>query len=695
MYKLTDDIKALKYIDDKYSQLLSNLCIVTIKDLLTYFPYRYIDNTAFINISELLTSREYSIKYQIRAQVKSFKSAFIRGGRSIQSLKLIDESGEINAMFFNQTYLSNALIEGNKYIFNGKIRLKGKKNIFYPENYDIIKENRESNHLGIITPEYFSTEGLSKKWLRNRIKDLINAINFVEFQSFLSEFDVANSLKTIHFPDNFENLNRSIRNLSLIELINIQLKLLVNKESLKDYKSISLNSNTLTKDLKKILDKIPFKLTLDQKKIIKEIIEQLSLSTPLNSLIEGDVGSGKTILIIIISYLLAKQGYQSVILAPTTILAKQHFETFKKYIDEREVSIDLVIKDTKQDRGNSFSDILIGTSAILSRQSNLIKNLGLIVVDEQHRFGVSQRESLLKPIEVILEGNSINKEKEARSKKTLKNKGVIGKKKVNNMVFPHFINMSATPIPRTLAQLIFQDITIFQLKEKPLGRLPIITYIVPDEKREDSINWVIEKVKNGDQVYWICPLIDISEKVNAQSSEELFENITKDARFKNINIGLLHGRIKEKDKIEILEKFNNKEIDVLISTSVIEVGIDVKNATIILIENAERFGLAQLHQIRGRVGRGDKQSYCLVFFDKDISKDKLNRLKFFSENDDGFELSEFDLNNRGPGEIYGFKQSGVPYLKIATLSDHDLISKSKDFAHQLYSNGVKGIELFE
>lgn len=673
MLNLSDNIKSLKYIDTKYSDILSRLNIFTVKDLLTYFPYRYIDNTQFISINELLYTTDYTNKHQIKGRVKSFRNAFIRGGRTIQTLKIYNDTDEINTIFFNQKYLATSLIEGKEYIFVGKVRIKGKKNIFYPETFDLVRDNEESNHLGIITPEYFLTEGLSKKWLRNRIKELINALDLIKFESFLNEFDLKNSLKEVHFPESFESLNTSIRNLSLIELINIQLKLSANRELLKKYTSIKLKSSDIKKDLKNILEKIPFKLTADQEIVLKRIIEQLNSTLPINSLLEGDVGSGKTIIAIILSYLLAKQGFQTVILAPTTILAKQHYQTFCKYIDEREVSIKLIIGSNKE---NQSSDILIGTSAILSRKSNLINNLGLIIVDEQHRFGVSQREDLLKPIENLLVKDSDNKVSD-------------------KSIYPHFINMTATPIPRTLAQLIFQDITIYQIHQKPKGRLPIISYLVPPKKKNDSIDWIIEKIKLGEQVYWICPLIESSETVNAKSSEEVFNELTNDKRFKDIKIGLMHGRLKDNQKIEILEKFNNKEIDLLISTSVIEVGIDVKNATIIVIENGERFGLAQLHQMRGRVGRGDKQSYCLIFYGDNLTKDKLNRLEFFSKNNDGFELSEYDLNNRGPGEIYGFKQSGVPYLKLANLNDLDLIQESRAKANKLYAQGIRNIELFQ
>jgi len=303
----------------------------------------------------------------------------------------------------------------------------------------------------------------------------------------------------------------------------------------------------------------------------------------------------------------------------------------------------------------------------LARKANLIKNLGIVIVDEQHRFGVSQREELLSPLEEAIQTQKF---------------------------YPHFLNMTATPIPRTIAQALFGDVEVETINTKPEGRQAIKTFIVSEPKRSDSYKWIADKIKEGDQIYWVCPLITESELITAASAEETFAKLQKDKYLKKFKAVLLHGRMKNIEKSQILQDFKDKKYDILVSTSVIEVGIDISNATIMIIENAERFGLAQLHQIRGRVGRGEKESFCFIFYSKDLKESGLSRLKFLSENDNGLKIAEFDMQNRGPGEIYGFKQSGIPKLKIANFADLELIKQSRSIAENLFKNGVKTITLF-
>lgn len=662
--QLTDSVTTLKYIRSKYALLLEKLDIYTVKDLLTYFPFKYVDTSEVTSIKDMILSEDFTKVYQISGEISSFRNGYLRSRRTLQSAKLTDETGNIKCIWFNQPFLENALKSGKKFIFSGHIK-KGKSGFtFYPNFYEEIKEDKDTVHLARITPEYYLTAGLSKKWLRNRIKELIDNINQIDIPDEIKSGNLKEWISNVHFPTSYNTLDQSIKNLSIYEFADIQLKIIEAKNLSQTKPAVQINSSNMMKDFEHILSVIPFQLTIDQKKVVNNLIQGISQGILINSLVQGDVGSGKTIIAFILTYLLAKQGFQSVILAPTTILAKQHYLNFTNLLKEQNISVELVSSENKKSQSE---DILIGTSAVLARKANLIKNLGLVIVDEQHRFGVCQREELLKPLEQALESQKF---------------------------YPHFINMTATPIPRTIAQALFGDVLVETINTKPAGRQPIQTLLVPHAKREDSYKWISQKIKDGDQAYWVCPLITESEVISAKSAEEVFESLKKEKHLKQFKVALLHGKMKDSEKSIILQDFKEKKYDILVSTSVIEVGIDVANATIMVIENAERFGLAQLHQIRGRVGRGVKESYCLLFFDKSLKAKGIDRLKFLTENDNGLKISEFDLQTRGPGEIYGFRQSGIPKLKIANFANLELIKESRVLAENLFKQGVNKIELF-
>ncbi len=678
--QLNDSVTTLKQISGKYAAILEKLGIYTIKDLLTYFPYKYNDSSTAITIKDLIFNGDTESDHLIKVTVNDFKSGFLRSRKTIQEAHLVDETGEIKATWFNQPYLKDVFKEGREFLVLGKLAHKGKTFQFYPKLYEQIIEGRENVHLGRIAPEYNLTEGITKKWFRNRMKSLVDSIDQLEIkdelkeagswkleakdskESEMSEMDLKGNIAELHFPSDSDKVNKATDNLSLYELTHIQLKLEQRRQENEKYNSVNVKDIDTNKIIKDFLDKLHFKLTADQKSIVDDTIERIRNNELINELIQGDVGSGKTIIAVIISLIMSKAGYQTVILAPTTILAKQHFKTFENYLKDSNVEIELVTSDNKDTKAK---DILIGTSAVLARKKDLIKKLGLIVVDEQHRFGVMQREELLEPFADI----------------------------IDKKCYPHFINMSATPIPRTIAQAFFGDLTVSTIKTKPVGRLPIKTFLVEDKKRKDSYKWIQEELLKGHQAYWVCPLVTESDKLDkVKSAEEMYVELRKE--LKGVKVGLIHGQMKEAEKTEVMKDFLEHKLDILVSTSVIEVGIDVPNSTIMIIENAERFGLAQLHQIRGRVGRSDKQSWCFLFYDKDINSLALLRLQFLSQNDDGLKIAEFDLQNRGPGEIYGLKQSGLPNLKIAKLTNLDLIKESKKVAEELYKRGVREIELF-
>lgn len=662
--ELSDSVTTQKQINTAYSELLLKINIKTLKDLLTHFPRKYENASQIDSISDIFLAPDEKKDYVLKVEIIKFKNAFLRTRKTLQRAELVDESGVIKAMWFNQPYLEQVVNKNKEFLLKGRIRVKGKAITFYPNLYEPVIENRESVHLGRIAPEYSLTEGISRKWFRNRVKNLVDNIDSINIPNEIEEFVSTNELKTsiaqLHFPESFEEVEKASKNLSLMELTNIQLKLEEKRLKNKEFMAPNVDLDT-KKVLGSFTSKLPYTLTTDQQDIINKLTTRIEKSELLNELIQGDVGSGKTVVAACIALIIAKAGFQVAIFTPTTILAKQHFKTFADFFtDYKDISIELV---TSENKDSKQADILIGTSALLARKSNLIKNLGCIIVDEQHRFGVTQREELLDPF----------------------------RKLISKKHFPHFINMTATPIPRTIAQTFFGDVDVSTIKTKPKNRKPIKTFILEDSKRNECLDWVEGQVKEGNQAYWVCPLISESETLEVASAEEIYKKLKKIK--KTIRFGLLHGQMKQAEKSKIMSDFSNGDIDVLVSTTVIEVGVDVPNASIMIIESSERFGLAQLHQIRGRVGRGDKQSWCFLF-QSNNSESSTARLKFLANNYDGKEIAEFDLKTRGPGEVYGEKQTGIPNLKIAKLNDVDLIKQSRTIAEKLYNVGIRKIELF-
>jgi ATP-dependent DNA helicase RecG len=664
---LSDSVVKIKQINESTAKKLSKLEIFTVRDFLTHFPRKYIDSSKVVSIFDIVKNPDAETEYTVAGKLSDFSSSHIRGKISIQKCKLTDSSGYILCMWFNQPYLKNALKMNTEYTMIGKIKVLKNRNInFYPRLFEQNLDNRELVHTARIVPEYSLTDGVGRKWFRNRMKSLTDDLSAIEIKDelYLNKItgeSIKTSIKRIHFPDSDKDIKESSAILSLNELVNIHLKLEEKRNTSQKYKAPEIRNNSNIDRITEFIKSLPFELTEDQKKVIKIITANILNKKLLNLLIQGDVGSGKTVVAITAALLVHYQNYQTVVLAPTTILAEQHYYTFKKFLKDVPVKIELV---TSANRKTQSGDILIGTSAVIARKQSLINNLGLVIVDEQHRFGVKQREELLEPF----------------------------KEKLLKDCLPHFINMTATPIPRTIAQVFFGDTDVEIINSKPIGRLPIKTYVITEEKRQDSFEWIEQQVISGNQVYWICPLIEESEKLQVKSAEATYEALKK--IFPKRKIGLLHGRLKSQEKSEIMNNFNSGNIEILISTSVIEVGMDVPNATIMIIESPERFGLAQLHQIRGRVGRSDKQSYCFLFLPEQISSDAKNRLEFFAKTSDGFKIAEFDLQSRGPGEVYGTRQSGLPNLKIATFYDLNLIKKSKLIAEKLYSLGYREIDLF-
>ncbi|MBT6142966.1 ATP-dependent DNA helicase RecG, partial [bacterium] len=519
-------------------------------------------------------------------------------------------------------------------------------------------------HSGRVVPVYHENSKINSKWLREKIQPLLYLTNMIE-DPLPEEIKSDNKLMTlgeavnqVHFPDSQEDLLKARKRLGFDEMFAIQLGVLNRKlEFQQDTQEVSKLVEVDYDLIEEFKSKLPFKLTSAQLRTIKEILQDISSPRIMNRLLEGDVGAGKTLVACICLLVVIKSGYQGVFMAPTEILAKQHYKNLIKTLQPFGINIQLLTgsltKKQKQLVASGLAtktvDLVVGTHAVIQAGIEFA-NLGLAVVDEQHRFGVNQRSVFKK----------------------------FGQ--------PHMLSMTATPIPRTLALTLYGDQELSILDEKPIGRSPIITRCVPGSKRKEAYLWVEDQLSKGRQAFVVCPLIDPSEAIAAKSVVEEYERL-RDVVFPNRRVGLVHGRLKQDQKDDMMLQFKNHELDILVATTVIEVGIDIPNASIMVIEACERFGLAQLHQLRGRVGRGVHQSYCFLF-PETSSQTTRKRMQAMVQYDDGFKLSEIDLELRGPGEVYGVRQSGIPDLKMASLADTKLVkaaAKAAEYVMQHYA----------
>ncbi len=657
--KLQSSVLTIPQIGEKYQKLLEKIGIFTVSDLLFYFPKTYHDSSAIYTIRDLNTEEVKTFK----ARVIEIKSQRTRKRKfTIQTAILEDNTKQIESIWFNQPFLTTALETNNEYLFSGKLNPKSYKPQILSPEFEEIKP--QQTHLGRITPIYSLTKGISNKWLRSRIKWLVEKIDYIENlhesmdKRILKKYkllDLKTSLSQIHFPQNQQILEKSKHRFAFEELLNIQIELEKRKKTIKQFTTTRLKINQ--NDINLLKETFKHQLTRDQEKAIKDILADLNSSKPMNRLLSGDVGSGKTIVAIAASLVVARNHYQTAILAPTTVLAKQHFETFKKLLKPFNLSISLITNQTKLRNIKKDSDIFIGTHAILFKKHDLFSNLNLMIIDEQHRFGVEQREDLRKTFTNLKTKETIN-----------------------------LLMMTATPIPRTLALTLFNDLDVTQIQQKPKMRLRTKTFLINEKKRSNAIKWLKEQATNGTQIFWIAPLIEESENMAIKSVTDIYEELQK--KLPDLNIEILHGKLnpKTKDlKLTRFKQFEKNKIHILVSTSVIEVGIDIPNANIIVIEGAERFGLAQLHQLRGRVGRSDKQSWCFLFTSHKPTQEQYERLNYFCKTSDGFQLAEFDLKLRGPGEVYGTKQTGIPDLKFAKLNDMKLIKQTKEAINIIFN----------
>lgn len=640
---LDSSVAELPLVGPVYQKRLEKLGISTIRNLIYHVPSKYND----FSYSPGIAATQIGDTVTIHGTLNSLKNQYTKSGKRIQIGEVEDTSGQITVVWFNQAFLTRTLYPGTELSLAGEIGWFGAKKALISPEYEITRLGAETVHTGKIVPVYPETEGVSSKWLRTKVKQAYQICGN-QIKEYLPQtygfVGLPEALRSVHFPPSLAAAAVGRRRLAFDELFHLQAESLKRKrEWQKNKAAYRLVINKL--EISNFIKSLPFTPTKSQKTAVEEILTDLQKPYPMNRLLEGDVGSGKTMVAAIAAFAAFANGYQSVIMAPTQILSRQHFNTLNNLLQPFKVSVSLITAGDRKPKAVG-SDVYIGTHALIHQKLDLDK-VALVVIDEQQKFGVEQREHLVK-------------------------------KALRRNIAPHILTMTATPIPRTVALTFYGDLDLSTLTEIPGGRPKVTTWIVPLEKREKAYRWIQQQITNNlSQAFVVCPLIEESEKETMKDVRNVtteFQMLKK--QMSNIKFGLLHGRLKADEKEKVVKDFRDRKIDILVTTPVIEVGIDIPNAAIIVVEAAERFGLAQLHQLRGRVGRGQEKSYCLLFAEAEGEKPQA-RLKAMRQNLSGFELAELDLNLRGPGEIFGFKQHGIPDLKIASWTDIDLIKKAR------------------
>ncbi|NUM25546.1 MAG: ATP-dependent DNA helicase RecG [Candidatus Buchananbacteria bacterium] len=653
---LTTPVSQITRVGKTTADRLKRLEIETVNDLIFYYPWRWEDLSKISKISELKTGELSTIKVKI--QLLSSRRSLAK--RKILTEGLVaDESGSLKIVWFNQPFLAKTLQIGDEVYFSGKVDFGRYGFQMTNPVYEKVT-NGSTTHTARIVPIYPLTHSLTAKQIRFLIKSALVAVDQVvdflppEIITSYRLMSLSEALRQIHFPDNQQLLDQAIRRLKFNELFLFELRVMINRSEIRqETAEVVLFKEQETKDF---ISQLPFSLTNDQRKAAWQIISDLQQSRPMNRLLEGDVGSGKTLVALLAMLNVARNEKQSVLMSPTEILASQHYQTISKLFSNSNIKTGLLTRSQKLINNEKVSQskmlsginsgevkIIVGTHALI-QESVKFNSLALAVIDEQHRFGVTQRKHLRE------------------------NSG-------NSATTPHLLSMTATPIPRSLALALYGDLDLSIIREMPKERKKIITKLVEGSKRNEAYEFIRQQIDQGRQAFIICPLIDPSDTLGVRSVTEEYERLSGTV-FSDLTISMLHGKLKSMDKERIMADFLANKSKILVATSVVEVGVDVPNASVMLIEGADRFGLAQLHQFRGRVGRSSYQSYCFLVSEQNSQKTAA-RLRAMVSAKDGFELAELDLELRGPGEVYGTTQSGFPEFKLATLTDYRLIQEAK------------------
>lgn len=648
---LSSSVQYVPRVGPRMATLLQKLGIETVYDLLLYAPSRYNDFSKTYPVARVPVGETVTITGTV-SSIGSFRT---KSGKRMISARLTDESGSLDIIWFNQIFILKIIHKGDRLRVSGKCDWFGAKRAIIAPEYEIIPPEdtpAKSLHTGRLVPVYSETRGLSSKWLRGRIAQVL-----MELPSTLTDplpqllrdqeslMDLPNAIASVHFPESLDEAARARERLAFDELLVLLLRAHEAKQEWK-HKKRAHEFPLSQHQTNAWMDALPFHLTADQQSAVTDVLSDIASDIPMNRLLVGDVGSGKTAVAAAACYAVCISGHHAALLAPTQILARQHMETLTGLLSVHNIDVELILggsAKTGKKQPVTRGTVYVGTHALLSKQ-DLLPGLDLVIVDEQQRFGVKQRAAL----------RQMNEE----------------------TTVPHQLTMSATPIPRTIAQTALGNLDLSTITTMPHGRKPVKTWVVPNAKRDSAYKWMKDELtKNHTQAFIVCPLIDESETlstVKAVTSE--YETAKK--QLAGLSVGLLHGRMKNEQKEQTLKDMNSHKTDVLVATPVVEVGIDIPDATIIVIEAAERFGLSQLHQLRGRVGRRNKPSYCLLFTEQEDEHTQA-RLKAMETIHNGPQLADLDLSLRGPGELFGTRQHGVSGLTLASLTDTNLLSRVK------------------
>lgn len=653
---LETPIQYVKGVGPRRAAVLAKLGIEKVEDILYHVPRRYVDRSTIKKIRDLRIGEHETFLGKV--VTKGLRRT--RTGEPVFSLALTDGTGMITCKWFNQPYLAGTFKVGDEFVVSGDIDFYRGLQTMHPE-YEKASDAEQLLHTGRVVPVYPLSEGIGQKQMRQIIRNALDLSlssleetlpeDMVKKRGFLSREE---AVSQVHFPEMPKRGEEARRRIAFDELFYLQLLLAIRKKRmLAPRTGIRFDKGERLTCM--LLERLRFELTKAQKKVLSEIKDDMRGGRIMNRLLQGDVGSGKTIVAVMALLIAVESGYQSAIMAPTEILAEQHYLVMKELLREMELEIVLLLgKISKKEKEEVYrqmesgeASIVIGTHALIEEGVHF-KSLGLVVIDEQHRFGVVQRAKF-------------------------RRKGFC----------PDFLVMTATPIPRTLSLTLYGDLDISIIDELPPGRKRIITRVVDEKKRRKVYDFVRDEIAKGRQCYVVCPLIEESEKLDLKAAQEVYRRL-KDDVFQDLNVGLLHGKMKSDEKDKSMREFRAGVTHILVSTTVIEVGVDVPNATVMIVEHAERFGLAQLHQLRGRIGRGAEKSVCVLMCGDQLSREARERLNAMAKTTDGFKIAEMDLGLRGPGEFFGTKQHGLPQMKVADLTaDSDLLVGARSEAFRI------------